>query len=247
MENQVINDENVTEVLPIVSVDSKKARFSNAPWFNAAQDSRAIVGGVGNIGSWVTLFLARQGVTIYAYDKDTVGIENIASQLYTITNIGNSKLNCIESTLTMFVNDNIAGEGKFIQLNELTSTNKMIDKYCFSCFDNMSARKLLFESWVDIYGKDKDAIFIDGRLLAEIGQVFFVTTDKIEQYRATLFDDSEVALEDCAYKGTTHCSAMIAGLMVSGFNNFLVNLKTPIRSLPFNIDFQLAIFNFDIK
>lgn len=246
MESQTLNEVTV-EQATLPEVDIKKARFSNAPWFNAAQEAQAIVGGVGNIGSWLALFLARQGVTIYAYDKDIVGIENMASQLYMISEVGSTKLDCIESTLDAFVDSNISDNGKFVQLGELTESNEMVDKYCFSCFDNMAARKVLFENWVSIYGKEKDAIFIDARLLAEIGQVFFVTTDRIEQYRATLFDDSEVALEDCAYKGTTHCSAMIAGLMVSGFNNFLVNLKTPIRALPFNIDFQLAIFNFDIK
>lgn len=233
------------EVLELVDV--KKSRFSNAPWFKEAQKSTAIVGGVGNIGSWVALFLARQGVTIYAYDKDTVDEVNLASQLYREIDIGNLKTEALSDALCNYVDSMINENGKFIDLGELTESTVTIDKYCFSCFDNMKARKILFEAWAAQFKDDKDAIFIDGRLLAEIGQVFFVTTDRIEQYRATLFDDSEVALEDCSYKGTTHCSTMIASLMVSGFNNFLVNLKTPIRALPFNIDYQLALFNFEIK
>ncbi len=113
----------------------------------------------------------------------------------------------------------------------------------------MLARKTLFEAWLAHIGDSKDAIFIDGRLLAELGQVFIVTPDKAEQYRASLFDDSIVQPEDCSYKGTTHCSAIIAGLMVGGYNNYLTNLELgkDIRELPFNIDYQLALFNFEIK
>lgn len=236
------------EVISILEdIDVKKSRFSNAPWFNQAKDATAIVGGVGNIGSWVALFLARQGVTLFVYDKDTVDEVNLASQLYIHGNIGDLKTTALCESLVNFADPMIDENGKFIDLGELTENTVSIDKYCFSCFDNMKARKILFEAWATQYKDSKDAIFIDGRLLAEIGQVFFVTTDRIEQYRATLFDDSEVALEDCSYKGTTHCSTMIASLMVSGFNNFLVNLKTPIRALPFNIDYQLALFNFEIK
>lgn len=230
----------------IKKVDLRKARFSNAPWFDRIQISNVIIGGAGNIGSWVSLFLARQGCSIYVYDFDFVDESNIAAQLYPVSGIGNLKTEVLSETLSNLVNSDIEFSGKFTAL-ERFEKGSMIDKYCFSCFDNMEARKALFESWVDLYSTSEDAIFIDGRLLAEIGQVFFVTKDRIEQYRATLFSDAEVALEDCAYKGTTHCSAIIAGLMVSGFNNFLTNLDNKVRDLPFNIDYQLPLFNFDIK
>lgn len=221
-------------------------RFKEAPWYKAAMESSAIIGGVGNIGSWVSLFLARQGVTLYLYDKDIVGPENLASQLYSCNSINTLKTEALSGTLYAFVDDELEYNAKLVLFEEFTE-DSLVDRYCFSCFDNMKARKLMFAKWKKMYGTSEDAIFIDGRLLAEIGQVFFVTKDKIEQYEATLFDDSEVALENCAYKGTTHSSAIIAGLMVSGFNNFLVNKENKVRSLPFNIDYQLPIFNFDIR
>lgn len=236
------------EEAKIESFDVKKSRFSDAPWFKRAQESTCIIGGVGNIGSWVSLFLSRQGSTLYIYDYDTVDEVNLASQLYSIDSIGMQKSEALRNSLVEYVDSSIGYNGKFITLGKLTVDNKMIGPICFSCFDNMEARKLMFEAWVEHNKDNKEAIFIDGRLLAEIGQVFFVTSDKIEQYRATLFDDSEVPLENCSYKGTTHCSSIIAGLMVSGFNNFLTNLDNPdIRDLPFNIDYRLPVFNFKIQ
>ncbi len=236
-----------TEV--VEKIDNKKARFSSAPWFKRASASSAIVGGVGNIGSWVSLFLARQGVTLFIYDYDTVDEVNIASQLYALDDIGKLKTECLVDTLNGFVENGIAEKGKVEILGKLEESTVMVDKYCFSCFDNMEARKMLFEAWYKKYKDEKDAIFIDGRLLAELGQVFLVTPDKGARYRETLFDDKEVAKEDCAYKGTTHCSCIIAGFMVSGFNNFLTNLEQgwELRDLPFNIDYQLPVFNFEVK
>lgn len=232
--------------MEVESINIKQSRFSDAPWFDRAKSSDVIIGGIGNIGSWVSLFLARQGVALNVYDYDNVDEVNLASQLYNLSSIGTPKVQALEETLNNYV-DNDYGQMKFTPLGKLTEDNCVVDKYCFSCFDNMEARKTLFEKWASLYKDSQDAIFIDGRLLAEFGQVFIVTPDRIEDYRKTLFFDTEVAKENCAYKGTTHCSAMIASLMVSAFNNFLVNLDSNVRDLPFNIDFQLPLFNFEIK
>lgn len=227
-------------------IDVKKSRFSDAPWFNKAHSSEVIIGGIGNIGSWVSLFLARQGVSLNIYDYDNVDEVNLASQLYDLSSIGTPKIDALQKTLNSFVEYDYSQQ-KFTPMGKLTEDNCVIDKYCFSCFDNMEARKTLFEKWTALYKDSKDAVFIDGRLLAEFGQVFIVTPDRIENYKKTLFSDNDIAKENCAYKGTTHCSAMIASLMVSAFNNFLVNLDNDVRELPFNIDFQLPLFNFEIK
>ncbi len=228
----------------VINFNIKKSRFSDAPWFKGVQLSDVTVGGIGNIGSWVSLYLARQGICqMYVYDFDNVDEVNLASQLYQKSDIGRSKFDALTDTL-----DRYADFRKVDNLGKLTDKNCATTNQCFSCFDNMEARKFLFENWYLQFKDDPKAIFIDGRLLAEIGQVFFVTPDRADDYRKTLFSDSEVPLENCAYKGTTHCSTMIASIMVAGFNNFIVNLEhKDLRNLPFNVDFQLPIFNFDVK
>ncbi len=235
-------------VEPVIKskIDNKKIRFSSAPWFNKANGSNVIIGGVGNIGSWVSLFLSRQGCNLFVYDFDTVDEVNLASQLYSKEDIGKTKAQALKGTLKRYVD---ISDAQFNELGKLTPENCILDKYCFSCFDNMLARKTLFEAWLTFNKDNKDAIFIDGRLLAELGQVFIVTLDRAEDYKKTLFDDNEVMPEDCSYKGTTHCSAIIAGLMVGAYNNYLTNLAIgkEMRDLPFNIDYQLPLFNFDIK
>lgn len=155
-------EEERTETLR--EVDLKKARFSKAPWFDRALASSAVVGGAGNIGSWVSFFLARQGVTLFVYDFDLVDESNLAAQLYKQSDISNLKTEALERTILDYVDPDVVLNGKFNQMEKFEK-NSMVDNYCFSCFDNMEARKNLFEAWVAHYGNSEDAIFIDGRIL----------------------------------------------------------------------------------
>ena len=96
--------------------------------------------------------------------------------------------------------------------------------------------------------REKCTVFIDGRLNAEEAEIYVVTPDKIDEYRKTLFDDSEASPLNCSYKSTTHCSAIIAGLMVSAYNNVVTNHKLNLdyRIVPFSIKYQLPFLNFEI-
>jgi molybdopterin/thiamine biosynthesis adenylyltransferase len=121
--------------------------------------------------------------------------------------------------------------------------DSMIAPVVFSCFDNMEARKLMFEKWCE---QDDKQIFIDGRMLAEQGMVYAVTPDKIERYKETLFDDSEVEDQDCSYKATTHCGKLISSLMTAVMNNYVANeivTGMPIREVPFEINFNLQLLD----
>jgi molybdopterin/thiamine biosynthesis adenylyltransferase len=164
-------------------------------------------------------------------------------QLYATTDIDKTKAEAVKENIDRFCGtSNVELMGKY---DETSMTNK----YVFSAFDNMDARKLMFEKWCREFKECPDAIFIDGRMTAEEGQVYFVTSDKVQQYRDTLFNDEEAPLENCSYKATSHCGALIASFMVSGFNNFITNIKTSqnLRDIPFSIIYQLPILNFDIK
>lgn len=112
----------------------------------------------------------------------------------------------------------------------------------FSAFDNMEARKTMFQSWVEhisVLEEDdhdlEEAIFIDGRLTAEQLQIFCVTPKDIEEYKKHLFDDSEVEDAPCTFKQTSHSAAMIASHMIAFFTNHITNVREGenVRSLPF--------------
>lgn len=215
-------------------------RFKDAPWFDPKGEIEVIIGGAGGIGSWLALFLARQNVEISIFDMDTVEEVNLGGQFFSDNDIGQTKVQAIRGWCESFTRN-------ALDINLEYTKDSPTHKYVFSCFDNMSARKLMFEKWAE--KATDDSIYIDGRLLAEEGSIYCVTKDKIEEYRKTLFDDSEVLLVSCSYKSTTHCSALIASLMTSLFNNYITNVKAgmELREVTFNINFQLPVLNFEMK
>jgi molybdopterin/thiamine biosynthesis adenylyltransferase len=204
-------------------------RFKDAEWFG---DKTVLIGGCGGIGSWLSLFLSRAGFTEVIYDDDKVEEHNIGGQLYGIKNVGSTKVDAIAEIIYQFTGDRRL-HVFCSRMNKTSPTNN----YVFAAFDNMKARKELFENWLESYEHEKDAVFIDGRLTAESFQIFIAKGNNptsIQEYKNSLFDDSEVEDEPCTLKQTTHMAAMIASYMTGLFTNFIVNIKEDmeVRQVP---------------
>ena len=134
-------------------IDNKKVRFSDAKWFQAGPKD-IIIGGTGGIGSWVALFLSRIGHNLYLFDNDTVEEVNMAGQLYKTTQIGINKADATKSNIFEFCGaTNVETLGLY---SESSETSPIV----FSCFDNMAARKLMFEKWK---AQEDRVCFVDGR------------------------------------------------------------------------------------
>jgi len=216
----------------------RSVRFSNAPWFHPGIS--VIIAGIGGIGSWLSFFLARQECILYIHEIDSVDETNLGGQLYGTNYIGTNKIQAMTEIIENFSNNkNVHNMGKF-------DADSFASPIMFSCFDNMEGRKLMFEKWRE---QNNRAIFIDGRLLAESGQILAVTKGNEELYKKELFDDSEVEDLDCSMKATSHCGAMIASYMVAIFNNFVANKKTKMdmREVPFKTLFELPTITQYVK
>lgn len=211
-------------------IKSKYGRFKDAPWFNkSGEDINVLIGGAGGTGSWSALFLTRAGFIPFVYDFDTYDQMNQGGQLCKVSDIGKSKVVALKETIKLFCGEEI------IDMNEKYIENSPTHNYIFSCFDNMAARRLIYNKWKDVFKGDPKAILIDARLLMEQLQIYCVTGDRAEEYERTLFMDSEVAEEPCSLKQTSHTAAMIASHMVGFFTNHITNVneKSRIRSIPF--------------
>jgi len=211
-------------------------RFNSVTWYG--ENRELTIGGAGTIGSWLTLLLARTGQhEILVYDDDTVDIENLAGQLYGRVHINMSKVDAIKEQvleLTEFDRNQLhVFKTKIVD-------GTYVSPVCFSAFDNMKARKAMFNNWKS--KKDRE-IFIDGRMTIEDYQVFFVTPDNEDQYEKTLFSDKDLPDQICSLKATSHTGALIAGRMVSLFTNHLANVAmgVPMRELYFMTSENLEI------
>ena len=221
-------------------VDESTSRFSSAIWYEAIQKKTIILAGVGGIGSYVGFLLARMKPTaLFIYDPDIVETVNMSGQLYSREDVGNPKVNALSDMISKYCDYNsvFAVSERFDESND--ASDIMI------CgFDNMAARKLFFEKWLN-YVKSKseeeraNCLYIDGRLAAEEFQVLCIKGDdefNINRYKNEfLFSDAEADATVCSYKQTTFMANMIASVMVNLFVNFVANQCKPLieRDLPF--------------
>ena len=215
-----------------------RSRFKDAPWFDKDGEVEVIIGGAGGIGSWLSFLVARAGFGITMYDFDTVELHNMGGQLFSKEHVLLPKVEAMRRIITEFSDVDIyAREEKY-------TTDSMSHEYMFSAFDNMQARKDMFELWWRDHHDNPNAIFIDGRLLMEQIQVFCVTIDNADEYhKEHLFDDSEVPDENCTMKQTSHSAAMIASIMTGFFTNHMVNVKEGkrVRDTPFIHEYFIPI------
>lgn len=215
-------------------------RFSDAVWYDPDFIPPIYLGGAGGIGSWLAPLLARAGYALVIYDNDTIDETNMAGQLYMKDAIGQNKASTVVQMCQL-----LGGQKKNYALQRYAETSSTA-KVTISAFDNMAARKLMFQNWK----KQEDRLlFIDGRMLAESGQIYFVQKGDEEAYETQLFDDKEVQEQPCSMKATSHCGAHIASVMMTGLTNFISNQKlgADMRDVPFKLEFELPLLMWTTK
>ncbi len=237
---------------PTLLVDESTSRFSGTSWYNEIQNARVIIAGIGGIGSNVAFQLARMSpANITLYDDDIVERVNMAGQLYSSNDIGQTKVDAIASMISSYTSMRQVNAIPSIFTNTTESGDIMI------CgFDNMAARKIFYNSWkmhvlaVTPEHRDK-CLFLDGRLSIDTLQILCIKGDDIynmDRYeKEFLFPDYKAAPTLCSMKQTTYLACMIGSLMVNLFTNFIANSLNPVipYDLPFftEYDSQNMLFN----
>lgn len=226
-----------------ITMDESTTRFSSALWFKEIQNKVIILAGIGGIGSYAALLLARmKPKALFLYDDDEVETVNMAGQLYSINDVGKKKVDALADICSSFAlyNSVFAIPEKFTLESE--ASDIMI------CgFDSMKARKLYYYKWINHVNKldddkKKHCLFLDGRLAAEEYQVFCITGD--DEYNQKLyetkylFDDSQADATICSYKQTSYMANMIGSMIVNLFVNFVANEVGGMRDLPFLTSYE---------
>lgn len=223
------------------------ARFNQAPWYG--RKCNCFIGGVGSIGSWLSLFLCRIGHNLILCDIDRVDAANLSGQLYGIVDLGLYKVGAMTRILTSLCD--ITQTRQSISVHPQPVQDLTVDtEVVFACFDNVEARKSLFKKWREFVHanprKQAPAIFIDGRLTAESYQIFSCrwAESEILAYEQTLYSADTIQPEICSYKSTTHMSANIAADMVKILNNHITNLKMKkmLRAVPKYVFNEAVLF-----
>lgn len=239
---------------PTLLMNDTTARFSGAEWYNEIQRTSIILAGLGGIGSWTALQLARMVPSrMVLYDDDVVEAVNMAGQLYGYNDVGKNKVNAVSELITSYT----SMQNVYAVPEKFTSECEAGD-IMICGFDNMDARKTFFNSWeahvmCTPEEERRKCLFIDGRLSMDELQVLCMSGEdsyNIMRYRNEfLFSSREAEHTVCSMKQTTYLASMIGSFIVNLFTNWVANLLNPI--IPYDVPFftnynaQNMLLNFE--
>lgn len=250
-----VNPNLIPPISESVNTAESTIRFSGASWFEAAKSISVTLAGVGGIGSWTSLLLSRisTSIRLNLYDDDKVEVVNLAGQMFSNNQVGLYKVYAAQEVIRYF-------SGSYCNASNfrITPTSNIYDKIVICGFDNMEARKLLYNKWKALAksfsaAQQGEFLFIDGRMNAEEFQIFSIVGDddyNMKRYEEEfLFSDAEVAPAVCSYKQTTYCASMIASFIVNSLVNFLSNqnLENMPRQVPFYINYDAQLMHLKLE
>ena len=225
---------------PTLLISDATSRFSGAEWYNEIRKARVIIAGIGGIGSNLAFQIARMAPeNITLYDADTVEVANMAGQLFSMVDVGRTKVAAITAMISKYCD--------LRQVNAIAEpfTPDTEPGNIMMCgFDNMTARREFFNIWREhVKNKPEEerakCLYLDGRLSMDMLQIFCIQGNdsyNMSRYkREFLFFDSEAEQTVCSMKQTTYLACMIGSLMTNLFTNFIANTLNPV--VPYDLPF----------
>lgn len=204
------------------------SRFKDAPWYTESSKEAILVVGCGGIGGNALYCLSKTiPATYYLVDDDTVNTVNLGTQFFNNTQIGKPKIEALVETLKT---QTLA---RFIPFKHKYAYEYL--PITITALDNMKARKEVYDEWKT---RENRELLIDGRLRANLYEIYVVTPDKQEEYEKTLFDDSEVDEGPCTFKQTAYFGMLIGARITHVLVNYLTNkyMKEEVCNIPFKIN-----------
>jgi len=200
--------------------------LKGASWHDSIIHEVSLIG-LGSIGSWLALMLARSNnFNILAYDFDIYEEKNLNGQFAQQSNIGKDKTKATSQNLRDF-----AQFENFIAMEKFTE-DSFATPIMFLAPDNEEVRKLAFKKWKELPDR---LIFIDGRMDFEIFDIHAIIkgTDKeIDYAEQTLKIPFKSSTPICTLSSTSHVASTISNLMLGIFNNWNANNNGDIRPIP---------------
>jgi len=175
--------------------------------------------GTGSVGSFTCLSLVKMGAhMIECWDDDLIDEVNISNQFFRIKDIGEYKVDALQSLISDF-------EGVSINNHPIKCTNgDGLSGIVIVALDSMLPRKRI---WDSIKGKDDVELFIDPRMGAKTARIYLVNPKTgIESYEKTLYTDDDGAPERCTERTIIYNVLGIAGMICRGIEK---HFNSPIQ------------------
>lgn len=185
-----------------------------------ALNSKISIIGAGAVGSFTAFALAKMGYhDITVYDFDTVSIENMNAQIYRFSDIGRTKVECLQEIIKDFA------DIKITALNSKYS-GEVFQDIVICAVDNMETRKAIFEAHKTMPYITR--LFIDPRMAIEYAYIQAFNPNDKDQcalYEKTLFTDDNSVQERCTNKSTIYTSQLIGATIAKMVKDVTTNKK----------------------
>lgn len=174
--------------------------------------AHATVVGLGGIGSFAAISLAKLGVpTLSLIDFDTVEPHNVPNQFYSTEHVGLPKSHAISDTCASY--------GAITAIPyAATFTDALADTYThtpliISGLDSMAARN---DVWQQIKMTPATKLYLDARIAGQLILVYAVNPmniEAIDAYERTLHSDDDALPAPCTERGVIDVGMIVGGLL----------------------------------
>ena len=219
-------------------VDMNTIRSRNSSIFNLTRTRVSIIG-CGSIGSFTASTLARMGVMRFSlFDEDVVAPENIGVQDFTIHQLNDNKVHCVEQNIKSInplahvrsVNRNVTKDGERFLTEGIYASRNDEDgppaDICIMAVDSMEARMEIIQhhafrnvcEGIDQSNSTfcENAYFFDARMGSETFQLYkFKMPFTVDDYLKTWYSDEDGDPEPCSARSTAYCSTFAGSIIAS--------------------------------
>ena len=196
--------------------------------------------GAGGIGSPTAICLAKMGVErIIAWDEDGVDNINIPNQFYRLKDVGQFKVDALNSILGEFTDARVtAFKGMY--------TGQQLSPVTVVTTDSMASRRLVWEQFLR---QPQARHLIEARMGAKLGMVYtiskklgkgrwVISPKDFKFYESHLYSDDKVKPAPCTAKAIIYNTFMIASLICRAYESILKSEKHFPREMIFNMTFM---------
>ena len=215
-----------------------------------SQDKVLNIIGVGATGSWVGYLAAKMGWQHFrVWDADIVETHNLPNQIYTINQVGMSKVDAFKQSLEIF-NPQVIVE-TYNEFYTSAEHQHLVEDFVFIAVDSLSARQDIVEGLESHLLVD---LIFESRMGFEHAEINILDPSRpsqIHEYLATLKTDDEVTESACNARIITTLTCIVASSIVHTICAFAaqdrhqqqynINRKQ-VFSLPSNVNFPLSIY-----
>ena len=170
--------------------------------------------GAGALGKAIVMMLTGMGVrNLTVYDKDVVEPHNLPMQGYRPKDLGRPKVEALVEIVKEFTDIDITGVNDWFMDQDITEVTII-------AVDSMDTR---IELW-DAINMKMPKLYIDMRMGAEVGQVFYVnpwSPSSKKDYKANLFPSEEAEQAPCTQRSTRYCAEGLCAFVAGGVANYL--------------------------